>query len=296
VFYIATSYIEKITRGKRTDWLEVYDSNTLKLKSEIPIANTRAQALNYRPLFQGSADNRWLLIQNATPATSVSVVDLNAQKQTAEIPNPGCYGTFPAAGNALRFATMCGDGTFGSYMLSADGSAAERTASEKIFDADSDALFIHGERDGNSWIFASFTGNLYVVDLEGQTAKLVEKIEMTKGIEGDWRPSGYQTHAFHAKSGVLFVLMHKGGAEGSHKNPAEEIWAYDVSNKKLLARSPTSTAFSIGVGQGDDPVVYAIDLVNLKVLRYTADASKDYALTLAGEQKAGSTPIQIETQ
>ena len=63
---------------------------------------------------------------------------------------------------------------------------------------------------------------------------------MTEGVEGNWRPGGYQTHAFHPKSGVLYVLMHKGGAEGSHKNPAEEIWAYDLRNKKLLSRSPTS--------------------------------------------------------
>lgn len=296
VFYIATSYVEKITRGKRSDWLEVYDSNTLKLKSEIPIATTRAQALNYRPLLQGSSDNRWMFIQNATPATSISVVDLNAQKQTGELVNAGCYGIYPSATNAMRFATMCGDGTFGSYTLAADGVSAEQADSEKIFDADADALFLHGERDGNTWIFASFTGNLYVVDLEGPTGKLVEKIEMTKGIEGAWRPGGYQPHAFHAKSGVLFVLMHKGGAEGSHKNPAEEIWAYDLRNKKLLARSPTTTAFSVGLGQGDDPVVYAIDLVGAKVIRYTADASKDYALTPAGEQKAGSAPIQVESQ
>jgi methylamine dehydrogenase heavy chain len=296
VFYVSTSYIEKITRGKRTDFLETYDSNTLQLKSEIPIASTRAQALNYRPLLQGSSDNRWIFVQNATPATSISVVDLNAQKQTAEVANAGCYGIYPSATDAMRFATMCGDGTFGSFTLAADGSKAELASSEKIFDPNADALFIHGERDGNNWIFASFTGNIYLVDLEGQTAKLTEKIEMTKGTEGNWRPSGYQTHAFHPKSGVLFVLMHKGGAEGSHKNPAEEIWAYDVRNKKLLARSPTTTAFSVGVGRGDDPVVYAIDLVGLKVIRYTADATKDYALTPAGEQKAGSTPIQVETQ
>ena len=296
VFYVATSYIEKITRGKRSDWLEVYDSNTLALKSEIAIATSRTQALNYRPLLQGSSDNRWIFAQNATPATSVSVVDLKAQKQTAELPNAGCYGIYPTATNSLRFATMCGDGTFGSYTLKEDGSAAERAASEPLFDADKDALFIHGERDGNNWVYVSFTGNIHVVDLEGTTAKLVDKIAMTEGVEGDWRPSGYQTHAFHPKSGVLFVLMHKGGTEGSHKNPAEEIWAYDLRNKKLLSRSPTTTAFSVALGQGDEPVVYAIDLVGLKVMRYTSDAAKGYALTAAGEQKAGNTPIQAETQ
>lgn len=296
VFYVSTSYIEKITRGKRSDWLEVYDSNTLKFKGDIPIATTRAQALNYRPLLQGSSDNRWIFAQNATPATSISVVDLKAKKQTAEVPNAGCYGIYPAAGNGLRFATMCGDGTFGSYTLKKNGSGAQRKGSEQIFDADKDALFIHGERDGNNWVFASFTGNIYVVDLEGETAKLVEKTEMTKGVEGDWRPGGYQPYAFHPKSGVLFVLMHKGGAEGSHKNPAEEIWAYDLRNKKVLSRSPTTTAISVALGQGDEPVVYAIDGIGLKVMRYTSDAAKGYALTLAGEQKAGNTPIQVESQ
>ncbi|WP_368911671.1 amine dehydrogenase large subunit [Taklimakanibacter deserti] len=296
VFYISTSYIEKITRGKRSDWLEIYDSNTLQFKGDIPIATTRAQALNYRPLLQGSSDDRWIFVQNATPATSISVVDLKAQKQTAELPNAGCYGIYPTTGNGLRFATMCGDGTFGTYTLKEDGSAAERKASEPIFDGDADALFIHGERDGNNRIFMSFPGNIYVVDLEGDTAKLVEKIEMTKGVEGDWRPGGYQTHAFHPKSGVLFVLMHKGGAEGSHKNPAEEIWAYDLRNKKLLSRSPTTTATCVTVGQGDEPAVYVIDAIGVKVMRYTSDATKGYALTAAGEQKAGNAPGQVESQ
>jgi methylamine dehydrogenase heavy chain len=95
---------------------------------------------------------------------------------------------------------------------------------------------------------------------------------------------------------VLFVLMHKGGAEGSHKNPAEEIWAYDMRNKKILSRSPTTTAISVTLGQGDEPVVYAIDGIGLKVMRYTADATKGYALTAAGDQKAGNTPAQVESQ
>jgi len=296
VFYVSTTYIEKITRGKRSDWLEAYDANTLKFKYDIPISTTRAQAINYHPLLQGSSDGHWVFAQNATPATSISVVDLKTKKQTAEVPNAGCYGIYPAAGNGLRFATMCGDGTFGSYTLKKNGSGATRKASEAIFDADKDALFIHGERDGNNHIFMSFAGDIYVVDLEGETAKLVEKIEMTKGIEGGWRPGGYQPYAFHAKSGVLFALMHKGGAEGSHKNPAEEIWAYDLRNKKILSRSPTTTAISVALGQGNDPVVYAIDGIGLKVMRYTADAAKGYALTAAGDQKAGSTPVQVESQ
>lgn len=295
VVYVSTSYVEKISRGKRSDWLEIYDSNTLLLKSEIAISSDRAQALNYRPLMQGSADDRWMFIQNATPATSVTVVDLQAAKQTADLPNPGCYGIYPSAGNPLQFSTMCGDGTFGTYVMAADGSGAERKASEKIFDGDEDALFIHGERFGDNWMFVSFTGNIYIVALGGETARLVDKIAMTEGVDGGWRPSGYQTHALH-KNGTAFILMHPNGEEGSHKNPAEEIWAYDVADKTLLSRSPTSTAFSIALGQDERPVVYAINLFESKVHRYTSDEVNGYALTPAGEQAAGEAPIQVESQ
>jgi methylamine dehydrogenase heavy chain len=294
VVYVSTSYIEKISRGKRSDFLEIYDSSALTLQAEIPIVSTRAQALNYRPLMQGSVDGRWMFIQNATPATSITVVDLEAGRQVGEIPNPGCYGIFPSSQDGRRFATMCGDGTFGSYTLSEDGSDAERTASEPIFDPEENALFIHGERDGDTWLFVTFKGDLYRVDLEGDAATLVEQASIA---EEGWRPSGYQTHAYHQPSGTLFVLMHPNGEEGSHKNPAEEIWAYDVAGKRLLSRSPTSTAFALLAGRQEDaPVLYAANLVESKVHRYTADATADFALTETGAVDAGEAPLQLETQ
>lgn len=292
--YVATSYIEKLSRGKRTDWLEVYDSSTLALKSEIEISSSRAQALNYSPLIQASHDQRWMFIQNATPATSISIVDLQNFKQTAEVPNPGCYGIFPSSADAQKFFTLCGDGTIGSYVLAADGSSAERKASGKLFDADKDALFMHGQRDGADWILLSFAGDIYRVNGDGDTAKVVEKTTMA---EDGWRPSGYQTHAYHAASGTLFVLMHPNGAEGSHKNPAEEIWAYDLKNKKLLSRSPTTTAFSVAVSQGEGaPAAYALNLVEAQLMRYTADPAAGYKLTAAGQVKSGELPLQVELQ
>ncbi|MGE4246761.1 MAG: amine dehydrogenase large subunit [Parvibaculaceae bacterium] len=292
--YVSTSYVEKLSRGKRSDWLEIYDSSSLALKNEIEISNTRAQALNYTSLMQASHDQHWMFIQNSTPATSITVVDLVNSKQTSEVPNPGCYGIFPSSADALKFFTLCGDGTLGSYVLTADGASAERKSSKRLFDADEDALFIHGERDGADWIFLSFAGDIYRVNAEGDTASLVEKTPMA--ADG-WRPSGYQTHAYHAASGTLFVLMHPKGAEGSHKNPGEEIWAYDLKNKKLLSRSPTTTAFSVAVSQGEGaPVVYALNLVEAMLMRYTADPAAAFKLTAAGQVKAGELPLQVELQ
>lgn len=289
---LSTSYVEKISRGKRSDWLEIYDSRTLELKREIEISTKRAQALQYTPLLQMSADGRFMFVQNATPATSISVVDLQAGRQTGEVQNAGCYGVFPAR-DALKFSTICGDGTFGTYVLAADGSGAARKASAKLFDADADALFVHAVRDGDDFVFVSFQGDIYRVNLEGETASLVSK----SGFAADgWRPSGYQQAAIHAASRTLFVLMHPGGVEGSHKNPGEEIWAVSLADGSVLSRSPTSTAFSITASQTEPPVLYAIDLVTANLIRYTTDPANGYAATPAGERKVGEAPIQVNLQ
>lgn len=158
--YVATTYYSKLTSGERLELLEVHDNSSLELKEEIEIPKRRAQAGNYRPLMQGSADDRFVFIQNATPATSITVVDMDAKATTAEISNDGCYGTYPATGNPLRFSTICGDGTFGTYTLAQEGKSAEGKASTKLFDADEDALFSHAERDGQSWLFVSYGGTV----------------------------------------------------------------------------------------------------------------------------------------
>ena len=291
---VATTYYSKLTRGERLDLLEVYDASTLDLKDEIELPNTRAQALNYRPLMQGSADDRFVFIQNATPATTITVVDLNAKEATAELSNDGCYGTYPAAGDPLRFSTICGDGTFGTYRLAADGRSAERKASAKLFDADKDALFLHAERDGDNWLFVSFGGTVHRIKLEGETAELVETFALNAGVEGDWRPGGYQPIAYHPGSGVLFVLMHSAGGEGSHKNPAEEIWAFDVREKKLLSRSPTKPATSLTVATAETPALFAINPLEATVIRYAADPAAAFALTETAVEKVGEAVVQVE--
>lgn len=294
--YIATTHLSRTTRGTRSDFVEVYSGADLTFKEEIPISVNRAQALNYRSLLQSSSDKKYLFIQNATPATSVSIVDLAAKKQVGEIPNPGCYGIFPSFKTPNRFATTCGDGTFGTIDVKADG-AGEMKASGPIFDADADALFSGAFKWGDKWVFASYGGNLYVVDVEGETATLSEKIPVSAGIEGDWRPGGYQPFAVHSASGIAYLAMHKGGTEGSHKNPAEEFWAFDMKEKKLLGRVPAVPSIAMTISQGDKPVLFALDALKAEVARYEVSApGQPFALTAAGTAPSGQLADQIEVR
>src|SRR5690606_40388055 len=71
--YVATTYFERVTRGERTDVVEVWDNDKLSFMREIKISPKRAGALNYDGMFRQTGDCCFVLVQNATPAASVSV-------------------------------------------------------------------------------------------------------------------------------------------------------------------------------------------------------------------------------
>ena len=89
--YVVTTYYTRLYRGQRADVVEVHDPQTFALKAEIDIPPHRAQSASYRSLIGLSSDGRFLYVQNATPATSVSVVDLEQKKFVSEIQTPGCW-------------------------------------------------------------------------------------------------------------------------------------------------------------------------------------------------------------
>lgn len=258
--YIATGYYSRGQRGERVDIVEVWDAEKLSFKYEIPISDKRAMALNYKWLLSLPAEGRWLFVQNATPATSITVVDLQAKQMVAEITTPGCWAAYPIQSDPNRFGMLCGDGTVQIVTVAADGTAASRSVSEPLFDPDDDALFMQGEPTGDTYHFVSFTGNVYSIDMSGEKAvaagkwSLVSRAERKKG----WRPGGYQPLALHRGTGRMYVAMHAGGGEGSHKSPAKEIWVYDVATRKRTARLEGHGATAIGTSS-DGSKLYAID-------------------------------------
>lgn len=290
--YVASTYYDRLTRGKRADVITIFDAGTLKPLDEIPIPNKKVQPIQYRPLFTGSADGKFLYVQNATPATSITIVDI-AKKSSAEIPAPGSYGTYPSIGNSTHVSTLCGDGTFGTYALNAAGTEGKRQASAKLFDADKDAWFIHGEKNGTNYNFVSFNGVITTVSLDGDQAKLVDSFPIAQGVEGDWRPGGYQPIAVDPAKGVAYVLMHSKGTEGSHKNPSEEVWSVDLKTKKVVSRSkaPPMTSLTIAA---DGASLFGINPLEAAVVKLAVDSGKDYAVTQGAVTKVGETASQIE--
>ena len=279
--YVATTYLSRGGRGERSDILEVWDAQSLAFKHEVLLPPRRAQTLNYRGMVSVTANGRFVLVQNATPATSITVVDLAERKVASEIATPGCWGTLPAAGHPARFAMLCGDGKLATVTLDDKGQAAERQLSGKLFDADQDAWFATAERVGDRFFFLSFKGRLTEVDLSGPAARQVAARSVVNAADQKlgWRPGGYQAFAVHPGGRFAVLAMHDQGREGTHKLPAKQLWVLDLESGRRLARLP---------GQGVASLTFSKSGQRLQALDAVSSALRVWDWQDTGKLKVAS--------
>jgi len=293
--YVATTYHSRGGRGERVDLLEVWDADTLGFKYEVVLPAKRAQTLNYRGLVQPTGNGRFVLVQNATPATSITVVDLAERKVAGEIATPGCWGTLPSSSQGTRFAMLCGDGKLATITLDDKGQVADRQLSEKVFDPDQDAWFHTAERIGDRYFFLSFKGMLTELDVSGATATVKSSRALVgpQAQKQGWRPGGYQVFAVHPSGRWAVVAMHDKGREGSHKSPAKQLWTIDVASGKRIAVAP---------GQNTASMTFSRSGQRLQALDGVTGAMRVWSWTDAGKLKqiamvkpAGEAALQIES-
>lgn len=293
--FVATSHMSRSYRGERSDVLEVYGANDLAFKYEVPLPPKRAQALNYRYLVSATANGRYVLVQNATPATSVTVVDLKERKVAAEVPNPGCWGALPAASHPARFSSLCGDGTMLTVTLDEQGQPAARQVSSKLFDADQDAWFHNAERVGDRYWYVSFQGKVTELNLGGATAQVraTHDLIATQGERAQgWRPGGFQNIAVDPSGRYLVAGMHPKGGEGSHKMPATKLWVVDLQSGKRLPSLPGNMAIALTFsGNGERLHVLDGATNTLHVMSWKGGR----ALPIAKHSAVGMTVTQLES-
>jgi len=274
-------------RGERTDFLTIYDLETLTYKDEI-VFPTHAATGNTAIGYSGAIGSRFIGVFNHFPATSISILDLEKRVFVEEIGISGCAGIYPI--DELRFATLCGDGTASVVELTEEGRKSSLVRSEKFFDTLEDPVFMSAGRIGTRWIFVSFGGIVHSLEFSGVTPVSSPPWSLFGGDGEDrghseWRPGGLQLVAVHAASERLFVIMHQGGA-GSHKDAGPEIWTFDLADRKRIGRIeppslmasflgdnlgistnsfsfsllkwilPADTVHSIAISQDADPVLF----------------------------------------
>ncbi|HUH40056.1 MAG TPA: amine dehydrogenase large subunit [Castellaniella sp.] len=294
--YITTTYFERVTRGKRSDVVEVWDANTLSFDREILLPPKRAGALNYDVLFRQTNDGQFVLLQNATPATSISVVDMKKGEFVEEITaTAGCWSFTPVPGTPRSFTTVCGDGALLTMTLDENGKLKDQQRSKPMFSVKDDPVYISAGIQSDALVYVSFYGNVYTAKWgkDGMSFEPTWSLLNEEDKAKNWVPGGYNLLSVDAKTNRMYIFMHPDGQEGSHKNPAAEIWVYDLKSKKRIARVPGENALSMAITrQGGKARLLTIDVENVHVYDISAPEPK-LVNTIKG---AAETSLQVMGQ
>jgi methylamine dehydrogenase heavy chain len=295
----ATTFFSRGDHGARVDVVEYYDTSTLLPVSETLLpGNKRAMTNQYSAFLVESAESKYLLVQNATPATSVSIIDLATKAVLSEVATAGCFGIYAAPKVPGRFSTLCGDGTALTVDFDAHGKETGRKRSAALFDPENDALFIYGVKTGDKTLFISFLGSVHSIDFNGEVATQDTPWTFigTKDKAAHWRPGGYGNIAYAASSGQLYVGMHPNGSEGSHKTPAVEIWKVDVARHAVTGRVKSDGANYLQLSKETHPLLFSVNVkddIPGSVTRYDADTLKVLG-TSKTDLLEGGGPIWVE--
>jgi len=259
--FAVETYFSRGTRGTRSDMVTVYDPLTLTPKREIAIPPKRINALGNTGLSVLSDDERFLLVLNFTPAQSMSIVDLDADRFVGEVETPGCASIYPAG--ARDFYSICGDGGFLHLRLGEQGEVLLKERSKPLFDPLQDLLTTAASRIGDTWYFVSRESQVYAIQMGSDQLSVTKQWSLVSDDErnDDWRISGIQHSAVHAESGRLFVLMHQGAPE-TFQEPGTEVWVFDVQRgEKVHSIELEELSIAIGVSPGAQPRLYSVDFI-----------------------------------
>jgi methylamine dehydrogenase heavy chain len=249
--YVSETYYSRGNRGERTDLVTIYDMATLAVEAEIVVPSKRAASVVIKANTTLTGDGRFLLVFNMNPATSVTVVDLDRRAVAAEIETPGCSLVYATA--ARSFFMICGDGSLLSITLDERGAESDRKRSEPFIDIDADPLSEKSSRIGSTWYFVSYAGRIQTIAADAPVPRVGDTWWLASDEErkAGWRPAGWHWTAGHP-DGRLYVGMMPKGYQGSHKDPATEVWVFDTKKRARVARIALATP-AIAIEVTSDP-------------------------------------------
>lgn len=274
VIFSPETYFSRGTRGKRTDVVTLYDPIHLSPRGEIAIPPKRAATMPMMADAELTDDGAFLLIYNYTPAQSVTVVDTRRRRFAGEIETPGCALVYPTGPRS--FFSICADGALLDVHLDDAGHVSNRVHTRDIFDVAADPVTEKGVRLGSRWLFVSYGGMVYTVDITSRGVEAGPRWSLLSDVERrqNWRPGGLQQLAVHGRPDRLYAILHQGGPE-THKDPGKEVWVYDPDRQQRVLRIPLrSPAGSIQVTRDDRPLLFAAFIGSTTLEVYDAETGR----------------------
>lgn len=273
--YAVDTYFEKHTRGKRSDFIVVRDSETLNILSEIGLPNGRLLIVPKKYNFGLSPDGRYAYTYNLAPVTAIGVTDLKARKFLGDIETPSCGLVFPLPSN--RFSSLCADGSVATYSFDAALKTSVQRL-EKVFDGQNDPAFEHSgwDRKNQRLHLITYSGKVKSLDLSATAPKQLSEWSLQTDAEREagWLPGGWQFTHIHTDTQKMYVLMHQ-GKQWTHKNAGTQVWVFDLkTNKKIQTIELKEPVQSIAISQDATPLLYVIE-ESTKVLALDPKTGKE---------------------
>jgi methylamine dehydrogenase heavy chain len=288
--YVADTVWSRGVRGTRTDFITVYDTQTLNPIGEIVLPGAkRALITAMEGLLAFTDDQRMALVFDFTPASSVTIVDLVKRQILGEVEIPGCSLVYPSG--TRGFSTLCSSGTMLTVRLDANGAVAGRSESKAFNLLDTDPLFTASAVVAGVRYFPSLHGRVQPIDMRGDDVKILPDWPLISAADaaGQWRPSGWQIVAGDEQK-LLYVLMQPDAQEGTHKNPATEVWVFNTATKTRIKRLRlVRPGSSISLTHGAEPLLLVQTAERLDV--YELNGALVRSLSLNGWR---SGRMQIE--
>jgi methylamine dehydrogenase heavy chain len=272
--YMIDTYYSRGWHGDRTDVVTIFDAHTTNYLAEVVIPPKRLLIVPKRNSSSLTPDGRFMLVANMTPATSVTVVDLKARKFLREIETPGCAQVTSTANR--QFFSMCADGSMLTVQFDDAGKATSKKQSKPMFDPNADPMFDQPAVVGDKAYFISYHGMVLPVDFSGPEAVAQPSWSMLEDADKaqKWRPGGWQTVSYQAKSGLLYALMHQGG-EWTHKQFGTEVWVFNAQTHQRVQRIKLKTpGYSIMVSNAEKPILFDMSLEPSRLETYSAPDGK----------------------
>ncbi len=253
--YVAETFYTRGTRGTRTDVVTIWSKEDLAPIAEIILPTKRSNTMPQRYALQLINNDKFLLVFNLTPATSVTVIDLDSREVVNEVPIPGCSLIYPTGPSG--FSSICSNGGFYTVQLDQKGQVASKERIAPFFDTDKTPLFEKPAIINGIAYFPTFSGNVQPIDLNGTVPAIGELWSLTSDDEKKqgWRPGGWQLNETDDQ-GRMYILMHPEGYNGSHKDGGPEVWVFDVAKGQRVQRIKLENwGVSLAVTHGANPTM-----------------------------------------
>ncbi|MCE2390841.1 MAG: amine dehydrogenase [Proteobacteria bacterium] len=260
--YVGESFFSRGNRGDLTDVLSIYEGASLRWLGEVVLPGTkRFQVVPQKAALQLTGDARFALVFNFTPASSVTVVNLDERRVANEIDLPGCMLTYPFGESG--FATLCGDGSLRALTLDVRGRVVRDQRTEPFNDIDGDPQFMKAAWVGRTAYFPTFGGSIRPLDLTGPRPEVRPSWPLESSLESapeGARPSGWQVISADA-NGLLYVLMRTRAGPGEHKSGGQTVWVVDPVRRRVPDIIPlVSEGYSIEATRGEKPLLVVTNI------------------------------------